>query len=341
MRHDIDAALADADRLVELQPTLRSYFLRACIAWHKGDQTTALAAWDQVFHLRPDNPFLVHYRAALAANWDYYGTAQADLDEVIRRAPVLVEAYVARADYFMRHQDNARAITDYTQALALVRSPESLAAASALYGTPEQYQTRLIRFFPPYHDDPIRAVEIGILNRRARVYEKLQEYDRALADYDAISAIHPEPREMALSYRRDQALRALAQPTPVPQTPMSRIAASAVRMLEEDPKYDREFNRAAWEYISTQLRELDKTGEPVSLADGLDQIYRGFENRAAVRERGGDGYGAWLDIHYALIMVRKLLDMASIQGDDRQMLTAKTVDLAHKAATLRALWMKP
>ena len=109
-KHNLQAALADFDRVLELDPTSSvTYFNRALVRTETGDYNRALEDYDQVAAYSPGNVIVYYNRAGLRFRLGELQGALEDYDRAIELYPDFANAYLGRASvkYLLRDSEGA------------------------------------------------------------------------------------------------------------------------------------------------------------------------------------------------------------------------------------------
>ena len=152
-----DEAIRELDRALALNKNLfNAYFYRACIFYYKGDFDRAIADFSSTFSLNTDYYEALNNRGAAYSNKGDHNRAIADYTAALRIKPDYYDALMNRGGAYIEWKgDYNMAILDFTSALKII--PESLMA----------------------------------LEWRGMSYTEIGDYDRAVADWEAILRINP------------------------------------------------------------------------------------------------------------------------------------------------------
>jgi tetratricopeptide (TPR) repeat protein len=198
-------ALEDLDKAVKLDPKAAgSYDNRGALLLDAQEYQKALADFTQAIQLDASNAnYYAHRRAALM-QLKRFPEAQADaikiehlmqlssLNQAVFRDPRSPQSYIDRGNYFLRENQLDNALANFNRALELnSKSSEALTQRSRAW----------LR-----HGDPQKAVDDATaalaIERREETYgvrgdahRKLQEYDKAVTDYDAAQRIDEDVAE--------------------------------------------------------------------------------------------------------------------------------------------------
>jgi len=117
---ELDQALADYNRALELDPNLAGAYLdRGIVYSQKGDQDRAVTDYNRALELNPSDA-KVYYNRGLAYNrrgdWDQ---AIADCTRALELNPTYALAYSSRGSSYLKKGDWDRALADYNRALEL------------------------------------------------------------------------------------------------------------------------------------------------------------------------------------------------------------------------------
>jgi tetratricopeptide (TPR) repeat protein len=127
---DIDTALKEIDKAIELDPKFVSaFFVRAIIRGKKGDTAGVLADYNKIIELDPAGPFLeVIYtnRSSILLQKGEIDLALEDLNKAISLKPKAAIIYIARAVARLQKGEMQGALADYEKSIEL--SPTFYAA---------------------------------------------------------------------------------------------------------------------------------------------------------------------------------------------------------------------
>jgi tetratricopeptide (TPR) repeat protein len=211
-RRDYQRAVADYTAAIKLDRFQRpAYYGRAQARYALGDNNKAAERDERdvgmpppYFH-RSQSAFIVHVSAVLVEPANYTKSATerfAPLDADVRDRPNDPKPYVERAWAFVNYGQSARALADYTKAIAVDpnfveawqgRGDELLEAGETARALADYEQ--VVRLTP----DHFRGYDA-----RGFAYEKLGERDKAIADYR--KALSLEPRAGFASNRLEPLL---------------------------------------------------------------------------------------------------------------------------------------
>ncbi len=234
-RGDTEAALADYDRAIALEPdNATSYLNRANLYASDARHAEALEDYGQAIQRAPDSPLAYANRGLVYRALGDSPRALLDLDQAIRLAPDDAAGYAARAALRVTLGDPAGAVEDYDRALA--RSPDNArnyfnrASQKLLLGDAQGAQAdcdaallrdprnrealtcraearRVLGDFRGAVTDVSQALalsptfRLGYL-RRGRILLEQGDIERSILDFDKALQLDPQQSD-ALFYRSD------------------------------------------------------------------------------------------------------------------------------------------
>ena len=198
-RRDFEHALADLTRACELDPNNPEYlFQRGVVRWRNSQADLALADFNRVLELKPDYvPALMDRAELRIQNKDISG-AKIDLDAADRSAAKQADARFELALDYQRADFLDSAIVQYELWIPSHRVDAKLASAlnnlcfsRALLGQDlaKALENCNDAFKFAAKASPLSA---GILNGRGLVRLRLNDYDKAIVDYDASLKASPK-----------------------------------------------------------------------------------------------------------------------------------------------------
>jgi len=156
-RGDIDSAISDYNKAIELDPAIGTAFDARGHAYEdKGEFERAIADFDEAVRLNPKDAFAFSHRGAALRQRGDHDRAIADFNEAVRLDPDYAEGFSYRGSEYAEKGDYDRAIVDFDKAISL---------------------------------DP-RLV--SALNGRGKVYQSKGDHDRAIADFSAAITLNPK-----------------------------------------------------------------------------------------------------------------------------------------------------
>jgi len=326
---DAEGGFADCDRAATLDPKARDAYYCEGIAWHaKGDAGRAIAAYSVAIGIDPRHDASYYGRGMARADRKDYAGAIADFDQALkldagnadytiaRKAAVAAKAQgdeaaamaaadpqavmtvLERGDAFYKKRKYARAIAEYSRAVALAPNEPSTYSARA--------RARLQKGdLDGALADVNRALEIdpsfspGYYGR-ALILVKMREPQKAIADFNR--AIEMEPDDASLYFGRGSASYYLGD--------YDRAIADFDRALGLDPKFDiarqgRKLAMAAKEKApgskkpgkpASQTGKQTPASEALTSADIKAEIQRqNLRLFKAIAEEFPDDYSALID----------------------------------------------
>jgi len=125
-KRDFDAAIADENEAIEINPKLANAYMRRGAAYgDQGDIDRALADADKAIEIDPENMRAYSNRGLFRERKGDIAGAIADATRAIEIDPKFYIAYSVRGNAYVRGRDYARAVADYND-YDRDRSEESL-----------------------------------------------------------------------------------------------------------------------------------------------------------------------------------------------------------------------
>jgi tetratricopeptide (TPR) repeat protein len=192
-------ALADLNRALELDPKAAGvYDTRGAVWLQAQEYEKAVADFTQAIKLDSSNPSYYARRRTALTQLKRFDEAQADaikiehlmhlasLNQAVFRDRSSPQPYIDRGNYFLRENQLVEALANFNRAIEL--NPKSVEALT------QRARVRLRRDEPQKAiDDANSALKIerreDTYGVRGDAYRKLEQYDKALADYDAAQRI--------------------------------------------------------------------------------------------------------------------------------------------------------
>ncbi|MCP4383660.1 MAG: tetratricopeptide repeat protein, partial [Hyphomicrobiales bacterium] len=169
--------------------------------------------------------------------------ALADFERAIAMAPNLSVIYLRRGALYGDSGDTDAAVADFDRALALNTATSALIADGA---------------------DGLRVQDLSDVDihfRRGNAYLEARDYDGALADYDRIIALAPEPRDLSIAhYNRGLALSR--------QEKHEAAIAAFDEAIRLEPTYAEAFAGRGYSHFAREdnTRALDDADSAVAVA---------------------------------------------------------------------------
>ena len=185
-------ALADYSRAIELDPSNPSLFLNRAWFYQRGVRDEeALADYKQAIELDPREPGTFLDRARFYQQRGLHKEALADYNRAIELDPGKPRPYLNRAQFYQQRKQHKAAVADYSRAIELNPSdPSPFLSRAQFYQDREQFKEAVA--------DYSRAIELDPSNPwyiiyRGRFHQRKEQYEAALADYSR--AIELAPRD--------------------------------------------------------------------------------------------------------------------------------------------------
>ena len=119
-----DRAIIDCDRAIQLDPNYTEAYRRRGNAYlDKGDLDQAIVNYDRAIELDPDNPYTYNDRAFIYHLQGDFGHAIADFDRVIELTPDDGRAYKNRGVIYVEMGHEDKAVADFREVLRLSNDP--------------------------------------------------------------------------------------------------------------------------------------------------------------------------------------------------------------------------
>jgi len=189
-----DRAIGDYTQAIRLEPNNAQAYLGRGIAYsNKGDFDRAIADNNEAIRLDPNYADAYYNRGTTYSNKNDYDRAIADYTQAIRLNPNLADAYNNRGIAYMNKNDYDRAIADYTEAIRLDPNyayAYNNRAWTYAYDLKTNYNQALADINQALRLDPNN--EGFYLDTRGWVYLGMRDYDKAIADFEAVLRIYPD-----------------------------------------------------------------------------------------------------------------------------------------------------
>ena len=189
-KRDIDGAIANYDRAIQLDPGNAVYYGNRGDAWgRKGQHDRAISDSDTALRLNPRSSHAYTVRANAWDNKGEYDRALADYDQAIRLDARRASLYASRSNTVRRKGDLDRALADAELA---VRLDANLAAGYNSRANAWDAKGDLERAIADYD----QAIRLNPANsvfhaNRGNSWHRKGDLDRALADMDAAVRLDP------------------------------------------------------------------------------------------------------------------------------------------------------
>jgi len=321
LRLEHEAALADAERALELDPREGWALAIRSLARLVTDPKAARADAERAFALVPDSPWVLVARAR-ALESDRPGRGRASIDRAVQLAPRMVWALVERTRVGDAKDDGAAATEDADHALRL--APRS---SVALVGRGE---LRLARGdFKGSHEDLDRALEIEpdsllVLRAHSDLLRREGKDDLGQADVEralAIAPRHPQILEQraAIFLRRGddagavKAFEELLQVLPDSAGAHAFLGLALQRLgqldraLEEETRAIELAELSAWPWSNRAGIRLQQKDVPGAIEDATHSLELSPDYREALWVRA-QAYAAHGDVGLAVADLGRFRD---------------------------------
>lgn len=285
---DIDAAIADYNRAIEIDPEYHAaYILRARAHLERREYDAALADVDKVLAANPENVSAIATRAGIRQAKREYEQALADYSEYIRLAPRQAWGWYSRASVYGEMGEHERAIADLNVAIQRnANDVNGVLLRAQAYG--EKYD-----FEKAFADC---AVVIAMAPESAAGYfvrgnERCVSGDVAGGMQDYEQALRLDPTQNYVRHQRVTFWNALEE--------YSKALAEVETLINVAPE-----DGATWELQAETLFELGKTDEALAAIEkaiSLDQeIEAAYCTRGKIRAKRGENVQALADFDRAM-----------------------------------------
>jgi tetratricopeptide (TPR) repeat protein len=168
-RGDIDRAISDYNKAIELDPTIGAAFdARGDAYEERGEVERAIKDFDEAVRLNPNDAFAFGHRGIALRQRGDHDRAIADFSEAVRLDPEYAEGFSYRAIENAERGDYDRAIVDFNKAINL--DPKLVSAR----------------------------------NGRGKVFQSKGDHDRAIADFSAAINLIPKLAPTSNDRPRDE-----------------------------------------------------------------------------------------------------------------------------------------
>jgi tetratricopeptide (TPR) repeat protein len=238
-RRDFEPALADLTRACELAPTEAAYFYeRGAAHWGNRQPDLALADFDAAIKLKPNDVPSLIARATLRAGRGDSAAAGADVDAADRVAVKEDPEHMQMGHLYMAVGQPAAAVVQYSKWIDAHPSDDvrmgparnSRCWARALWG--QELDEALTDCNTALR---IRPNTASYLDSRGLVYLRRNNYDKAIADYDAALRLGTKKSAWSLYGRGLARLR--KGETAAGQTDIAAASALNTKIAQEAAKY--------------------------------------------------------------------------------------------------------
>jgi tetratricopeptide (TPR) repeat protein len=198
---DLERAIADFDRVIELKPDYADGFYNRAVAWSaRGDVERAIADYSAAVRLAPDHARAYNNRGDLLDKQGDFDRAIADYSKAIRLKPDYVLAFYNRGNAWLHKRDLDRAVADYGSAIRLDPGfADAFVARGIAWSGKGDADRAIADFDKAIRLRPDRALAFTGRGNARRLKGDLA---RAIADYDAAIKLAPTDAK-ALSARAD------------------------------------------------------------------------------------------------------------------------------------------
>jgi tetratricopeptide (TPR) repeat protein/predicted aspartyl protease len=195
-RHDFARAIADLTRACELDPNEASYFYQRGMArWQSRQPDLAMSDFEQALKLKPDDLRSLVARAGLHVQRGENPAAIADLDAASKVAAKQSDLRLELATDYWRAGDFAGATAQYTLWIdSHGRGDVSMLHVLYLRCSSRGRWGQELKSALSDCDTALRATPKApeVLDSRALVRLRRNEYDKAIADYDQALSVRPQ-----------------------------------------------------------------------------------------------------------------------------------------------------
>lgn len=193
-----DQAIADLTKLIELDPKNPERYTARADLWDRIESyDQAIADFDTAVALQPNNSKLYLARSDLWKEKGDDGRALADLDQFVRLEPS-AENFVKRAEYNLARDRLAAAVNDYNTAIKMDQKNVTYFKARAgileRKGDVASAQADYASIIRLYDASIAGAPTSQAFYERARIWQELKNYQKALADYTLAIRLDPSDK---------------------------------------------------------------------------------------------------------------------------------------------------
>jgi len=187
---DCDKALADCSAAIKLYPNYaKAYCIMGNANWIKGSREEAANDFDEALKLDPKDASIWFDRGLFYLHKDNARTVT-DMSEAIRLIPNYEQAYYDRADAYFDQQQYPEAIQDYTDAIRLNPNLGNLYHQRGFaYERSGNLDEAIADFGSAIALKPQSDLEYYT---RGCAYGVVHDYGKAIADYAAAIGINPK-----------------------------------------------------------------------------------------------------------------------------------------------------
>ena len=236
---DYVGAIADFDQVIRLEPNNSIHYSNRGNAYYRqGEYQQAITDFDQAIRLNPNDADFYAGRGIAYSTKGEYQQAIADFDQAIHLEPNNAGFYCNRGIANLRNEYNMRAIADYDQAIHLApNNADFYSNRGSAYSNQGEYQKAIADY-----DQAIRldSNNVTAYNKRGNAYLKRGGYQRAIDDYD--QAIRLDPNNADFYFNRGNAY--------FKQGDNQRAIADYNQALKIDP------NSAEADSVRTQIDQI-------------------------------------------------------------------------------------
>jgi len=184
-----------------LSARAEDYYNRGNEKYQTGDYVGAIADFDQVIRLEPNNSIHYSNRGNAYYRQGEYQQAITDFDQAIRLNPNDADFYAGRGIAYSTKGEYQQAIADFDQAIHLEPNNAGFYCNRGIANLRNEYNMRAIADSDQtILLDPNNAIAYNV---RGNAYCNLNEYPRAIADFD--QAIRLNPYVAVFYYNRGNA----------------------------------------------------------------------------------------------------------------------------------------
>ncbi len=184
-------AIADYDEMLRLNPQdAEAHNNRALAYAYLGEYKRAIEDFIEALRLNPQSAEVYNNRGVANADLGEYERAIADYDKALRLNPQLAEAYNNRGLAYTGLGEYERAIADYDEALRLnPQYAKAYTGRGAAYDSLGKHERAIADYGEALRFNPQDA---AAYNNRGLAYTGLGEYERAFADHNEALRLNPQ-----------------------------------------------------------------------------------------------------------------------------------------------------
>jgi tetratricopeptide (TPR) repeat protein len=184
-KRDLDKALADFDKALQLDPKFVSgYVGRGDVYAEKGDHDKAFAEFNKAIEIDPKHPEAYQARGDAWMEKEEYERAIADFSIVLRLNPQDVRAHITRGEAHSEKGEYEKALADFEKALKLhANNTDAMAGLAWVRATCPKAELRDGKKALEYAEKACKLTEykeVTYLDTLAAAYAENGQFDKAV-----------------------------------------------------------------------------------------------------------------------------------------------------------------